>query len=511
MPQGVRVQVPPSPQAKIIDKQGNHILKFEKKLLKDHQVQLTVNFDQETFEHFKNQAARSISSKSKVPGFRPGKAPLDVVKRIYGEDYLNDEALELLVNEKYPVLLDEAEIKPAAAGKLEKVEKLNPPELIFIVPLEPVIELGKYQEIQKKFELPQIDKKEIDEVIHNLQLNYATAEKVEREAKKGDLVNFKLSAVVSNPEEGESDELLKDSPYQMVIGEKQREEFPYEGFDKELLGLKAGDKKELSHKYPKNSTFEKLQGKEVKFFIDTLDVKEMKLPEVTDDFAKSISGLDNLEMLKTSIKNQLAYTKNADYEEKYYNELIDEIIAKSKLAYPPVLLEDEIDHVLHDFEHNLSHQNMDLETFLKLNKMEKPDFIEKEIKPVAKRQLEHSLVLEHISEEEKIELKQEDLEKVYRQTMYEYQTRDDFNKIKRELSPKKLANSILMQAASRLMNRQVLDRIKQLANGETVVKEEEIKEKKAKKQEEPEIQASEKKTTKKQNSQKKEVKENEQS
>ncbi|MGV8027267.1 MAG: trigger factor [Anaerolineaceae bacterium] len=484
-------------------------MKFEKKILKDHQVQLTVNFDQETFEHFKNQAARSISSKSKVPGFRPGKAPMDVVKRIYGEDYLNEEALELLVNEKYPLLLDEAKIKPAAAGKLEKVEKLNPPELVFIVPLEPVIELGKYQEIQKKFELPQIDEKDIDEVIHNLQLNYSTAEKVEREAKKGDLVNFKLTAIVSNPEEGESDELLKDSTYQMVIGEKQREEFPYDGFDKELIGLKAGDKKELSHKYPKNSTFEKLQGKEVKLSIDTLDIKEMKLPEVTDDFAKSISGLDNLEMLKTSIKNQLAFTKNGDYEEKYYSELIDEIIEKSKLSYPPVLLEDEIEHVLRDFEHNLSHQNMDLETFLKLNKMEKPDFIEKEIKPVAKRQLEHSLILEQISEQEKIELNQEDLEKVYRQTMYEYQTRDDFNKIKRELSPKKLTNSILMQAASRLMNRQVLDRIKQLANGETAEKKEEEviqkegKDKTAKKQEKPEPQVEEKKTAKKQNSQKK--------
>ena len=494
-------------------------MKFEKKLLKDHQVQLTVNFDQETFEHYKIQAARSISSRSKVSGFRPGKAPLDVVKRIYGEGYLNDEALELLVNEKYPLLLKEAEIEPAAAGKLEKVEKLNPPELVFVVPLEPSIELGKYQEIQKKYELPQVEDKEIDEVIHNLQLNYATAEKVEREAQKGDLVNFKLTAIVKNPEEDESNELLKDSPYQMIIGEKQREEFPYEGFDKELLGLKAGDKKELSHKYTKDSTFEKLQGKEVNFSIETLDVKELKLPDVNDDFVKSISGLNTVEMLKTSIKNQLAYTKNTDYEEKYYNELIDEIIKISKLSYPPVLLEDESEQVLHDFEHNLTHQNMDLETFLKLNKMEKDDFIEKEIKPVAKQQLEHSLVLEQITKAEKIELKQEELEQVYRQTMYEYQTRDDFNKIKRELSPKKLANSILMQAASRLMNRQVLDRIKQLANGESKEKKENSKEEKKEaaegknsqkqdKQTEPEVKGKEKKTTKEPKSQEKEIKKN---
>jgi len=483
-------------------------LKFEKKLLKDHQIQLTVHFDQPTFDQYKIKAAHTISSKSKVPGFRPGKAPLDVVKRIYGEDYLNEEALELLVKEKYPILLDEAEVKPVAAGKLEKVEKLDPPDLTFIVPLEPTIELGKYKEIQKKFELPKIEDKEVEEVIHNLQMNYATASEVEREAQNGDLVHFKLTALISNPDEGDSGELLKESPYQMIVGEKQKEEFPYEGFDKELVGLKAGSKKEFSHKYTKNSSFEKLQGKEVNLTIEVTNIKELKLPEVTDDFAKSISGLNDLEMLKTSIKNQLTYTKNSDYEEKYYNDLIDEIIKISKLAYPPVLLEDEIEHVVHEFEHNLAHQNMDLDTFLKLNKMEKEVFIEKEIKPVAKRQLEHSLVLEQITDEEKIELKQEDLEKVYRQTMYEYQTRDDFNKIKRELSPKKLANSVLMQAASRLMNRQVLDRIKQYANGEPIDEKKEDSGEKVEKKQADSVKQ-EKKPAKNAAAQKKEVKENE--
>ena len=483
-------------------------MKFEKKLLKDHQIQLTVHFDQPTFDQYKIKAAHTISSKSKVPGFRPGKAPLDVVKRIYGEDYLNEEALELLVKEKYPILLDEAEVKPVAAGKLEKVEKLDPPDLTFIVPLEPTIELGKYKEIQKKFELPKIEDKEVEEVLHNLQMNYATASEVEREAQNGDLVHFKLTALISNPDEGDSGELLKESPYQMIVGEKQKEEFPYEGFDKELVGLKAGSKKEFSHKYTKNSSFEKLQGKEVNLTIEVTNIKELKLPEVTDDFAKSISGLNDLEMLKTSIKNQLTYTKNSDYEEKYYNDLIDEIIKISKLAYPPVLLEDEIEHVVHEFEHNLAHQNMDLDTFLKLNKMEKEVFIEKEIKPVAKRQLEHSLVLEQITDEEKIELKQEDLEKVYRQTMYEYQTRDDFNKIKRELSPKKLANSVLMQAASRLMNRQVLDRIKQYANGEPIDEKKEDSGEKVEKKQADSVKQ-ENKPAKNAAAQKKEVKENE--
>lgn len=448
-------------------------MKFEKKSLKDHQVQLTVKFDQEIFDQYKISAARKISSKSKVSGFRPGKAPLDVVKRIYGEEYVDEEALELLVHDKYPLLLEEAKIQPAAAGKLEKIEKVNPPEMIFIVPLEPVVELDDYQAIRKKFELPEITDKDINEVLHNLQLNYATAETVDRPAQKGDMVNFNLTATILNPAEGEDSELLKDSPYQMVIGEKQREEFPYDGFDKELVNLKENDKKELTHKYPKNSSFEKLQGKEVKFNIKVSNVKGLTLPEVNDEFAKTVSGLETLDILKTSIKNQLAYTKNADYEEQYYNELIDEIIKQSKIAYPPVLLEEEIEHVLHDFEHNLSHQNMDLDIFLKLNKLEKDDFVEKEITPVAKRQLEHSLVLEQISKDEKIELKQEELEMAYRQTMYEYQTRDDFNKIKRELSPKKLANSILMQAASRLMNRQVLARLKQIANEEKVEENEE--------------------------------------
>lgn len=482
-------------------------MKFEKKNLKDHQIQLTVDIDQAAFDQFKVSAARKISSKSKVPGFRPGKAPLDVVKRIYGEDYVDEEALDLLVHDTYPKLLDEADIKPAAAGKLEKVETLNPPKLIFVIPLEPEVKLGNYREIRKKFELPEISDKEVGEVLHNLQLNYATAQTVEREAKKGDLVNFILTAIVTNPDEGDDGEILKDSPYQMIIGEKPREEFPYDGFDKELIGLKENDTKELKHKFPKSSSLEKLQGKEVNFKIIVNSIKELTLPDISDEFAKNVSGLDSLEMLTTSVKNQLAYTKNGEYEETYYNELIDEIISQSKIAYPPVLLEEEMEHVVHDFEHNLAHQNMDLDLFLKLNKMEKEEFLEKEIKPVAKRQLEHSLILEKITEEEKIELKQDELEQVYRQTMYEYQTRDDFSKIKRELSPKKLANSVLMQAASRLMNRQVLTLIKQIANDEQPEEKEEDVEKDAVVDKAKVPVKKEKKPVEKKVSQKEEVKE----
>ena len=109
-------------------------MKIEKQLLDDHQMQLTVEVEADVMEANKRRAARQIAKRGKIPGFRPGKAPYDVIVRNYGEAAIVEQAMDLLVDEIYPKVLEEAEIKPAAAGSLEKIEELDPPKLIFKCP-----------------------------------------------------------------------------------------------------------------------------------------------------------------------------------------------------------------------------------------------------------------------------------------------------------------------------------------------------------------------------------------
>ncbi len=127
-------------------------MKFEKTILDDHQAQIVVEVDADRVQAAKQRAARKLAGRGKIPGFRPGKAPYDVIVRYYGDAAVYEEAVDLLVDEMYPEVLKEADVNPAAAGVLEKVEGTDAPKLTFKVPLSPEVTLGKYEEVRLPFD-----------------------------------------------------------------------------------------------------------------------------------------------------------------------------------------------------------------------------------------------------------------------------------------------------------------------------------------------------------------------
>ncbi len=448
-------------------------MKFEKKELKDNQVEITVEADAEQFQKSKIKAAISISKGSKIPGFRPGKAPYDVVKRTFGEEVIEERAVEFLVNQIYPDLLKEADIKPHGPGNLEEIISKDPPKFRFTIPLEPVIDLGDYKSVRQPYKLPKIEKGEVEKVLENLQLTYATAEQADRPAEKGDLVSVKISAVLSKPDKDQEPNILKSTPHQVIIGEESNEEqFPFNEFGDQLIGLKSGDSREFTHKYSKESNYEKLRGKEAQFSVVVESVKSLTKPALDDAFAKTL-GFEKFSELEESIQLQLETRSKNDYENKYYDELLDKIIKKAKINYPPQMLDDEIKDVLKNVEQDIARQNLDLDTYLKINNREKEDFIEKDIKPTAIKRLEQALVIDEIGRQEKIELDQKELQKEYSKTFMQMQSAPNFRGLQKEFTTKKLSNMVVMQAASRLMNQQTLDKLKSYATGEESKKKEE--------------------------------------
>ena len=441
-------------------------MKFEKKELNDNQVEITVEADKDQFQTTKIRAAISISKESKIPGFRPGKAPYDVVKRTFGEEMIEERAVELLVNQIYPDLLKEAEIKPHGPGNLEEIISKDPPKFRFKIPLEPVIDLGDFKSIRQAYKLPKVEKNEFNKVLDNLQLTYATAESVDRLAEKGDLVSVKINAVLNKPDKDQEPEILKSTPHQVIIGESSEEEqFPFNGFGDTLIGLEAGDTKEFTHKYSKESNYEKLRGKEAQFSITVDSVKSLTKPALDDQFAKMV-GLEKYADLEESLKLQLETRTKNEYENKYFDDLLEKIIKKAKIKYPPQMLDDEIKDVLKSVEQDIARQNLDLDTYLKINNREKEDFIEKDIKPSAIKRLEQALVINEIGRQEKIELDQKELQKEYTKTFMQMQSAPNFRGLQKEFTTKKLSNLVVMQAASRLMNQQTLNKLKSIANGE---------------------------------------------
>lgn len=444
-------------------------MKIETELRDDHQMKLVAELEKDTLERYLRRAARKISQETKIPGFRPGKAPYDVVRRVIGEELIEKQAIELMVDDFYPQALDEAKLKPSGPGLLEEVLSVDPPKFAFLVPLQPEVQLGDYRAIRKEYSLEEVSEKEVESVLRNLRSGYATAEPAQRPAQEGDLVYIKLSAHLIEPSENENATLLEDSPYQIIIGEdhEEDEEWPFKGFSKELIGLAENEEKTLSYTYPEDSNYEKLRGRQVEYHVTVQSVKSITLPELNDEFARTLGDYENLEELRKGIREQLEAEKQREYDQEYVSKVIDQIVEDSTIKYPPQVLEDEIEHVLRLIEQDLSEQKMDLETYLKLRGIERETFIENEIKPTAIKRLRRSLVVEEIARQEKIDLDRDELTSAVSQTMNQLQQQPGFdNKVRTGRDFRNLANYLTLTTASRLLDQHVMARLKAIASGQ---------------------------------------------
>lgn len=442
-------------------------MKIETQPRDDHQVKVTAEFEQGTLDKYKHIAARKIAQKAKIPGFRPGKAPYDVIVRLYGDKAIEEEAIEAMVEAVYPNILDEAKINPGAPGSLEEIVSTDPVKLSFIIPLEPTVDLGDYRSVREDYLVETATEKQVDDFINRMRKSYATAEPVDRAAKKGDLVSLKVDAILTQPAENEKAEVLKDSPLQVVIGENDPEEndFPYPGFGDELKGLKADGEKTFKYSYPEESKYDRLRGREVEFHVTVQNVKKLELPELTDEFAQTLGNFENVAKLREVVKDQLNAQKKAEYDEGYFDRVIDQLAAKATIKYPPQLLNDEIDHTVEHIQEDLAQQKLELDVYLKTLKKEKAKWLDEEIKPVAQKRLERSLLLDEIAKIEKIEVGNDELNQEFNNLVFEMQQQEDFKKLQRKLTNEKLANAIAMQAATRVLNKRVRDRIKEIATG----------------------------------------------
>ena len=443
-------------------------MKIETQPREDHQVKLIVEIEPEVFEKFKHQAARKISQESKVPGFRPGKAPYEVIRRLFGDQSIANQALDLLIDDTYPEIIKQAEITPSGPGSLEKVESLTPPKLEILVPLMPTVELGDYHSIRQEYNPEPLPPEELDRFIERLRTNYASVEPVERPIQESDLVYLSLSGNSSSPADGEPAEYIKETPQQVIVqseAEQKADEWPFSGFTRQLIGMSAGDEKTISHVFPEDAKEEKVRGKEVEFHIKVQSVKSMKLPELNDEFAQMVGEFESLEAMRKSIGERLEQNAREEYDQEYFTKVIDKIREGTTLKYPPQVLNEEMKHVQERLEQDLARQKLDLEMYLKMRKLEKDALIENEVKPAAIKRLERSLIMDEIARSEKLQIDPQKLQEEISETVDGMEASGNLQKVRKNLSQERLADAVAFDAASRLMNRQTLERLKDIATG----------------------------------------------
>lgn len=445
-------------------------MKIEQTPRDDHQMAVTVELEAERMEAARRKAARKIAEKTKIPGFRPGKAPYDVIRRYYGDGAITEEAVEILVDEIYPQMLKEANIEPAASGQLENIEKLDPPTFKFLVPMRPTVDLGGYRAIRKPYSFAAPNETKVQQALDDMRRMYATTETVERAIQDGDFVLVNVNGKKAKAAEDEDLSALSRGSYAVFVREGEREDdWPFPGFPYKLVGMKPEETKEFKHKYPKDHEDSALAGASVTFEVTVKTVRGMNLPEVDDEFAKTVGGGDTLEDLMKNLRESLERQAKSEYDDKYFSELIEEIKAVATLKYPPQVLDHEAEHVLENLKNRLSHQGMEFDTYLKMREMDEAQFTQEEVIPVARKRLERSLIIDEVARAQNIQLDEETVKAAFMQDWTRLVTTDEqFAKATQNgnRASKELINAVALDSANRLMVEHVLDHLKAAATGQ---------------------------------------------
>ncbi|HXD10164.1 MAG TPA: trigger factor, partial [Anaerolineales bacterium] len=320
-------------------------MKIEKTIEENHEAKLVVEVEPEKMETYKRRAARKISERGKIAGFRPGKAPYHMVVLNYGEQAIIEQAVDYFIDAEYSNILKEADVNPGASGSLESIDSLEPPKLSFRVPLAPEVDLGDLHSVRMPYEWTAPDQSEVDKAVEDLRQMYATTENVEREAQVGDYVLLDLKSEIT--------ELTRTGFAAFIRKEERETEWPYNGFANELVGLKPGDTKTIKHTFPEDHDLEALKGKETEMEVTVKTVRAVTLPELDDEFARTVGAGESLDALRESVAKDVESRSKADYDDKFFVDLIEKIKEGATFKYHQHSLDHEGEHVLEDLQQRL--------------------------------------------------------------------------------------------------------------------------------------------------------------
>ena len=386
------------------------------------------------FDYEKNirHAAEHISEHVNVPGFRKGKVPYDMVVKTVGEMAIYEEALQGIVESAYKEEMPKQEIKEKIFFEPEiKVEKLVPGDsIIFSVEymLIPEIKLGKYKDLKIKKEQIDINSEEvkskIEKTISELQASKEKMTLEDKAIEEGDKVTLNMDLLLNGV-------ILEDGSvknYTQLVDKK----LFIQGFVENLLGLKATEKKEFELIFPEEYFDKKVAGKKILFKVEIIGVYKIEKPELNDEFVKNF-GFEKAEdfkkQIEKNIKDEMDYKEN----DKKSIEMIEEIIKNSTIdKIPERLITLETQKMIDELKGNLQQSGMDFEKYKEAIKKSEED-LSNEFKPKAEERIKMSLVIEKISEEEKIVATEEEVNKEVEDAKNYYNGHPEFETIKNNI------------------------------------------------------------------------------
>ncbi|MFC1995696.1 trigger factor [Chloroflexota bacterium] len=428
-------------------------MKVTREKTENCQVFLTIEMEPAEVEESLEVSYHRMAKKTNVPGFRKGKAPRAVLERYIGKEGLLKEALDSLLPQAYEKAIEEQKIEAIAHPSIE-ITQTDP--LIFkaTVPLLPTIKLGDYHHIQVTPQPVELTDDKINDVMEQLRHQQATWEPIERPIDFGDLLVLDIESDI----EGKPFINQKGVQYQVLRDSHS----PVPGFAEQLLGMKRSEDKEFKLQFSPDHSRGELAGKELSFKVRVIEIKQERLPELNDAFAKQTNPefetIDSLrERVSTNLRLGAEERVRLDFEEQ----VVEAVVGLTELEFPPVLADMEIEHLVNEESRRFQMGGTDLEGYLKsINKTEEK--LREELHPLAIKRVSQTLILDKIAEEEKIEVSDSEISAEVENLVQS--TTENKDKLQEAFNSPQAQNSIKQL----LIRRKTIQRLAEIARGSAV-------------------------------------------
>jgi trigger factor len=369
--------------------------------LPDSQVVLEIEVEPERVEKALDRAYRQLVTRTRVPGFRPGKAPRAMLERYLGRDALMRQALDLLVPEVYQEAARQEDVEPIDLAELEVVTT-EPLVVKATVPVRPTVDLGDYHEVRVPREPVEVPQERIEQALEDLRRRYAVLEPVDRPVQWGDVLRADVTGTVGDVT------IVDQKDVEFQVREGQTVSLP--GFAERLLGLGKGVETEVEVPVPADFADEKVAGGTARYRVLIHEIKEEKLPALDDSFARQVGeGFSSLSALRERIESDIRQFEEEGALHRYHDQVLAGLEERATLEFPPVLVEREVERLLRDElmtsggGAGRAPAERDVERYLRAQGKSEEE-LRQELRPLAVERVRRSLILTQVAEAENIDV-----------------------------------------------------------------------------------------------------------
>lgn len=415
-------------------------MKTSVKYLSDTKVAVNVTLGVSELKDAELAALNELGKDIKVPGFRKGKVPVSVVSKNVNPNMLAQKTLESALSKAVADAFISEKLQALDRPEVEVKKFVPGSELEFTAESEvmPKIKIGDYKNLKSTAKKVSVTKKDIAEITDRLKKGFSSKKTVQRPAKLTDEVNIDF--------EGKKDGIAfdggKGEKYDLVLGSNSF----IPGFEDGIIGKKTGETFDLKLTFPEDYHADNLKGAEVVFTTTINEIKEVVEPELNDELAAKAGPFKTVKELEDDIKREITKQKETEATEKLKDDLVAELVEKSTVPVPDVLLKDQMKLIEQDTNRNLMYRGMSIDDYIKsLKYKDKNDWLENEVRPIAEKRVKAGLLLAELSKVEKIEATENELLEKINQLGKQYPSEDMRKHLKTPEVQRDVANRILTE------------------------------------------------------------------